>query len=298
MLKSSSPQLFGALDDALALALEPLIQSTNVVNAQVVQLLNFQNTYKKRRVSTRFTWSECMTRMIQYLEKPSIESFQNIHMDRGYAIAIIDEFLDTVDGYEEIYWKSFTNQRKYFTEWGLRLSQYHQAVGLRDRDMIQLVSHVHYGRNCISALKDRVLADYSLYICKCAHRDRKSLNVPIDIDDLIQNYYLAMNKAIDHFDISKGAFKSYLDIWLKKFLHNGHHFYGSAYAVPSGVEANHLYLPIDDIDESQHGAAESPFDIVNGVEQQKLVLTLARLVDNEGYAIKSLGLGAEDGNDS
>lgn len=288
----SSPQLFGALDDMIYSGVNALLQKTQLVQYYVSQLLNYQNTYKKRRVSYEHGWLDGISALARFLHTGTLEDFKAISLDRGFILAMFDDFLCRTEGYEDLYWQCFEKRKLYYTRYGLQLHLYHASVYLvKGRDMIQLVRQIQYLRQQVSRLKSKMLMDFSDYIARKANRDARSINLPIDVQDLCQNYYMAANKAIDHFNLDRGAFKSYLDVWLKKGLHSGTHFYGSAYSIPSGAKANHLYVPLDSIPEEEHHVAASPFHIVNEAQQDALIYQLAKLVDSEGYAIASLELG-------
>jgi DNA-directed RNA polymerase specialized sigma24 family protein len=91
-------------------------------------------------------------------------------------------------------------------------------------------------------------------------------------DDLSQDFYLAANRAIDHYSSDKGAFKSYLDLWIKKVKCHETIKYVS-------LEEDMLADLTDDVE---------PYDIVNSEMEKKLIYELIALVDPKMFLVKIL----------
>lgn len=155
---------------------------------------------------------------------------------------------------------------------------------------MQLISHVRYLYGQLQELRHSILGSYRAYIYKVARYDAEAHALPTDMEDMAQNYFLAADKAMNHFNIQKGAFKSYLDVWIKKARNSGNHFYGSAYRVPSGIKANHLYVPLSELHDAEPDDDDhTPQALYERYDEVNLVRRLASLVDPGGYALQALG---------
>lgn len=265
----SSPQLFTILDDMIFLALETISRKTDYIKMCMADLVNYQFYHKKRKISNAYSWADSISFGIAYLQNPDAEYLRSCKLDRGFLISMLEGFLEETAAYERAYIKHLRDPSVVVPD--LRFTS---------EDILCEIGGVRYLHGQILEHKHKMVDAYDKYMKRCAHRDAASIPLPIDVSDLIQNYFLVANKAIDHFDLDKGAFKSYLDIWLKKMLHSGNHFYGSSYKVPTGVKANHLSVNLETLVET---------DGIAGTEQQILdsqihedIRFIIQLVDPDG----------------
>lgn len=291
----SSAQWFNQLDNIIYDAFAHLLEQTNIVEHYVSQLILYQNHHKKRKVSTVLNWDEFISRAIHFLGHPCIENFKKLSLDRSFSLSMLHNFQNLTSRYEAEHTTAFRSVKLRLTLTGLVLDRYHRIVGSKRHDILSLVYHVRAAFTACLQVKHEILRNYEAYLNKTAFYDYQNSLLPIDLEDLRQNYWVAANKAVDHFDLNKGSFKSYLDVWVKKARNQPTHFLGSAYSIPSGVQANHLYVPIDDtVAETVLDETPSAFDIVAQNQESEILLALARLVDPEGYAITSFELGTEN----
>ena len=232
-----------------------------------------------------------MSVAIHFLGDPTIENFKKLSLDRGFSLAMLLNFQVLTQGYDTLYTEVFRNTKLRLTLLGHTLDLYHKTVGSKTPDILNLIYHIRAAYQSCLQVKHAILANYSAYLNKTAFYDFQNSILPLELDDLKQNYWVASNKAVDHYDLNKGSFKSYLDVWIKKARNQPTHFLGSAYTVPSGVQANHLYIPLDDtVVDTILDEAPSAFDLVAADQESNLLRALAYLVDPKGYALISLEL--------
>lgn len=275
----SSQTLFSTLDDLIYTALSTLMDTTTFVEQRITDLVNFQYYNKRRDVSTKYKWGDAIHYCLEFVRNPTEENLRDCYLDRGYLIPILSDFLEKTNKYSIYYIRGLKNKQRYFTKYNFYIESMHNQVGAK-QELFQTILQVKYLLSLITEHKHLMIEAYKLYYMKIAHMGAKSIPLPIDIEELIQNYYLATSKAIDHFDLSKGAFKSYLDQWLKKVLHSGSHFYGSAYNTANTKNLNHLYVPIDSIqDRPGH---ESPEQALLKRDENIELKTIVKMFDPDG----------------
>lgn len=280
----SSAQWFMLLDGILYSAIDHLIQDTKIVEHYVSQLIGYQLAHKKRHTGIKGVWRENISLMVNFLIDPRLENYQAIHLDRGYTLSILRNFQRISRGYEQIFAKAFRAPPE-DREAREALIQFHLTVGAK-RDILQTVQAVSCLSDAAHEVKRNLVSQFDKWLRAQSYYDAKNHPLNSNADDLYQGYYLAADRAVDHFNLDKGTFQRYLEQWVKKSRNGNHHFYGSAFNVPTGSKANHLYVQLDDTQAS----VDDPFHLVNAKSERKQMLRLISLVDPGGYAAQALEL--------
>lgn len=282
----SSAQWFSVLDSILYSGINHLLQTTTFVQEHVAQLINYQHIHKKRAVSNGLNWRESISLYINFIASPTIENFESLQLDRNLTMQILQGFISNLTQYDDVIVSGF--KKSYHID----LRNYHKSVSATTADLYGVYQHVKFCVSQFLELKNILLSHYVLYIEKMANYDSRNSKFVTDPEEIRQNYFLAFNKAVDHFNLSKGAFKSYLDIWITKYRNHHTNYYGTAYIVPSGSEIHSMSVELnDEIMESEDMCCSTSIDIVNEQQQRRLIYELAKLVDPNEYAIKYLELG-------
>ena len=212
----SSQQWFSLLDSLLEDAVGSLLSGTRMMEHYVSQLMLFQLANKKRHVSIIHDWKAVLGLMAVFVSRPSMSSFRDMALDRGYVEAALRDFADATEGYEREYARQLAKTHESMLAGyvpgeseSIRIGDYHARVLAREKDIFHCVVNVRRQLSRVAAFKRKLTSNYLGYMHKTA-------NATSDRDDLAQDYYLAANKAMDHFHAGKGTFKSYLDIWMRK----------------------------------------------------------------------------------
>jgi hypothetical protein len=73
---------------------------------------------------------------------------------------------------------------------------------------------------------------------------KKNSDIYVDSEELMMNYILAINRAIDKCDLTKGALASYVEQWFLNAKTNAEfgHEYGISYALPSAQRSKNTKL--------------------------------------------------------
>lgn len=292
----SSDQWFAVLDTILDMALTVLVDRTAIAEYCVSQLVVYQYDNKRRGISLRYKWDDAVDLMLGFLADPTSDRFRAMALDRAYAQGIMSEFLRTLQGYCATHLAAVRDPAERMAVHQHVLSEYHNAVGLKaGRDLQQTIRCVEVLDRAASDLRNRLIATYDEYIASTARRDAESHPLNVSVVDTHQMYYLAAIKAVNHFNRDRGSFKSYLDTWIKKARNSRDHVIGSAYAPPSGVRTNHLYVPLDSVQENDMEADVAPerskLEDGNG-EWLETLGDLAALADPRGWLGQAMGLTA------
>ena len=285
----SSEQYFNTLDQLLLAAISPLITETNTVKDYIVSIMRYQKQYKRRKISLTYDWKEINCFLAKFLESPTINNFNNIKLDRGYIIFILQDFLSKTKGYHENYLLTFNQENGYN-----KLTSIESNILKNKRnDLLFIINHVKFHLEEVYKFKGFILDKFQNYLYSNATKEVNNSPLDIDSDDLIQLYYLALDKAINHFYSGKGAFKTYLDLWMKKASNSSTIYNGSAYNVPSGVNENHLYVNIDSLNINELTENHQDDSLYQKqLVDSKLVLIkdLANVIDPKGYLLEAITL--------
>ena len=201
----SSQQWFSALDGFMEEAFRHILEKTNIMHDYISQLMLFQLENKKRRVSLKHKWRDAINAMAAFISSPSLDALRELSLDRGYSEAMLRDFAKRTKGYESAY-EDYLRSPMIYGDAAERLAAMHKDVLMREgRDMLQCVLGVNEMLALATETRNMLIGNYLAYLAKTSKDS-----------DLAQDYYLTANKAINHFNASKGTFKSYLDIWMKK----------------------------------------------------------------------------------
>lgn len=274
LLVLSSYQWFSAMDKIIELVVEELLSRTSMVEYWISQLVVFQHNNKKRWVSTKYPWRECISEMLIFMSNPTMESFKGLELDRGYVQPMFQDFLEVTNGYEDAYQTKFTGIDNYKLR---SLNEYHIKVGLKNgRDLMNTVSHVAYLNNQLLKLKEMIMGNYIRYVKKIAIYDA-SQSPHKSPEDVEQDYCLAMNRAINHFNKEKGTFKSYLDIWIRK-SRNTIYPDSKSFIVRGNSYKNKSF---DDYLEHHGGSASNVNDPMSSEDESSMVRELQKHLDKQ-----------------
>ena len=279
----TSYQWFTVLDTVSNLIFEALLEDTSLVEYYVSQLLVFQHSNKRKDVSLEHKWRPCISHMSLFLADPTLSHFINIKLDRGYTQAMISNFLDLTRGYMQTYTRAFHSgiEGRVGSHYGI-LDEYHLRVGLKNnKDMVQLISAVDHLFTEYRGVRDQIIKNYYKFINNKSITDANNIfQGNVDRDDLHQNYFMAANKAVNHFNKDRGTFKSYLELWLRKVKLSERSMVTPWGHSEMGDAASFLGEEEDSLTEG----------MVNNSHAASNMLKMSLVVDPSGHLAKHLGI--------
>jgi len=291
----SSEQWFSSLDVCNREAISVMLSSTRLVEHYASQLINYQLHHKKRNVSYRYTWRDNISNLIQFCGDPTLKRFLNLHICRDYIFYMIDDFTRLTTDFRQVLSDSIKHRNKRLQA-NVLMQVFYKKIGFHgDNDILFVINHVEFLKEEYLNIRDLLIHNYKDYAMSKAVADYKNMAhySDISIDDMRQNYILPIIKAINKYDIDKGSFKAYLDIWIRKYRDNPTHFMDG-----SGDGSTRTSFVSFDSDEHrkvdriiQTREENNAVDIVNQNRQRMIIANLASLVDPKRYAVEYLELG-------
>ena len=304
-------QVQQVLDLLIQQALFPIIRSSSLFDEQASYLMFQASTNKKRKVSA-LPAKEFISLMCQYLETTDTVKkcaiFSIAKIDRGFAYNFVVEMIEVLKLALPIYQKYLVCTQPFAKDQLLkRLTVISKSTGIPVDDMYMVYYQSVEYLNLMYTFRNTIVMQYE----KLAHSMAKKIcaqSNTYDHQDLVSNLIMAVVKAIDKYDCSKGALTSYVKLWMKnaKTSSKGHgHEYGVAYSIPAlqrkalaishnkissnyGISLSSLTQEGSDMEIASSGLS---IDLQLEQEQEDSVfLKLAKRADIKGLARLYLGI--------
>lgn len=285
----SSEQWFSALDRCNREAIEVMLSSTSLVEHYVSQLVNYQLSHKKKNVSYKYYWRDNISNLITFCNNPTLEGFVGLCICRDYIFNMIKDFDKLTEDFRDILFTTIKFRSERF-KYNPILETYYNKIGYRgDNDFLFVINHNAFLKKEYENIRNLLIMNYSDYVMSKARADYAYLNQyrQIPIEDIKQNYVLAVMRAINKYDVGKGSFKNYLDIWIRKYREDMAHFSDTSLSQKS-------IIPFDEIENYSNDNDQKKEDTIVEIvkrDQKEAILDLARLVDPNCYAVEYLELG-------
>jgi len=207
---------------------------------------------------------------------------------------MVDDFIHLTDKFRDVLSDSIKHRNTRLQS-NVLMQIFYQKIGFHGgNDLLFVINHVDFLRQEYLNIRDALISNYKDYAMSKAMADYKAeQHNTISIDDMRQNYILPIIKAINKYDVDKGSFKNYLDLWIRKYRDNPTHF-------GDGINWNRKNAGIVSMDSDEYRESNSIMqmreensvvDIVNENRQRMIIANLASLVDPKRYAIDYLDLG-------
>jgi hypothetical protein len=205
-------QMLSALDDLLYSALEPMIDGTRFFEGYLTQILGWQTTNPKRKVTGvgRQAFSSMAT-MFLLLEdtRPKVKLLRKTKVDRGVLFEALRRWLTLAREIEVL------NTSSPSPEVFNRLYDLCELCNVREGASIYNVyQQVQYWHTQASKFKEQILEKYTRLCVNTAVRDYKEMNHAVDLNDIVQTYLLNADKAINKCDADRGVLTSHIQNWL------------------------------------------------------------------------------------
>lgn len=234
----TSSQLLGSLDILIFNAIDAIIEHTDWLDLVVGRILLWYGDNKKRKLSP-IPKEDFMEMCFLYLcsdAKGKMQIIRQMEMERNVWLSSCKLFcMHPVD-------EDPLNPLRVF---------YKERSG---KDLWVAHRDVAYWSGKAFEMKSKIMEKYLRYTLTMANSYYKNSNTSVDLDDLIQNFTLAVSKAIDKCSVNHGTLTSYIQQWMRSAQNSSAsgHEYGIAYSVPQASRKQFLegrspniYVPID-----------------------------------------------------
>lgn len=224
----TSFQLLSVLDQLLWKSLWPIINTTDYFDRVLANIIGWSATNPRRKLSSlpkeRFN-----TYVIAYLSaddpKTKYRILKKMRIERNILFYVISRFLDLTKDMPGLRpTQSLVNKLGVFSHERLWFSY-------RESD---------YWHSQALSFKGMIMEKYMRFVMMEAqqfYKQQKQHNphLNFDVDDIAQNFILAVNKAIDKCDAQQGTLTSYIQNWIKDAKGNPQlrGEYGIAYTIPA-----------------------------------------------------------------
>ncbi len=230
----SSYEILTTLDTLLLNAVKPLLLYTKFLDRNLSILSGWYINTARRKVASQNTKEDFVTLIAALIIAPKKERltiWKTLKLERTIVFWLLQNWLDIMKNWPK-YHASNDNDAL--------LSCERKACLLTNENVFQLMQRVDYWFNKAVTFKQSILEKYmrlamleaSAY---CTFQKNNNPHLQIDVNDVSQNFILAVSKAIDKCDADKGTLTSYVKTWLQDARNSasGSHEYGTAFYVPT-----------------------------------------------------------------
>lgn len=306
----SSSQLINVLDDLLGNALDDIVRNTSYLDSMIASCLTWYSGNSRRKISS-LPKQRVMYLLAIYpiLSSPQqkIRVLRLLRLERNIRFFFLESFLRHADEYRVLEIRAA--KTKDMVERSAILNQMLRIRGVtRSNDNLSLVGcRVRYWHSNAVKFRNQIMEKYMRHTVMRATSYFKSLdnNDRVDLSELVQNFQLALNKAINKYDQRRGTLTSCINHWLRNaqsLSGNMSHEYGIAYSVPASVKRRlacgtsnspvNIFVPIHGESEAHEVATDdlSPEEVAERDSDIQRVRHLAKLVDPLGVGRIRLGI--------
>lgn len=292
----TSFQLLSVLDQLLWKSMWPILRTTDYFDRVLANVIGWSATNPRRKLSSlpkdRFN-TYAAAYLVADTPKVKLRILKKMRIERNILFYVVARFLEVMrDVPPAKPSQKVVNALAVFDHEGLWFAA-------RESD---------YWHQQAIAFKGMIMEKYMRFVMMEAqqfHKQQRQHNphLNFDLDDIAQNFILAVNKAIDKCDAQQGTLTSYIQNWIKDAKGNPQlrGEYGIAYTIPASQrravaqspknKAVNISVSIDS-DELQHLRSES--NVEEEFERKRtveLVRLLAKRADPTGISRMFLGIG-------
>jgi hypothetical protein len=294
----TSYQLLKLLDTLLFRALAPIIETTDFFDRVLANVIGWAATNPRRKLSAlpraRFN-TLAMAYLASSDPKMKIRIVKKLKLERNIIFFTLAKFADlSKDLTAEAPPHSLVRQ-----------------LSVTHPDQLWFAVRLSlYWFNQASKFKNMMIEKYLRLVVNetMMYYNQQKKNNPhlkFDLDDIAQNFALAVSKAIDKCDADQGVLTTYVQNWIKdaKNASNFRHEYGIAYSIPASrrralaesddLGSKHINISVH-IDSDELTGLESDSNLEQELLRKdtiKTVRQLAKHADPDGISRLFLGIG-------
>lgn len=301
-LALSSNQIFTLFDEILFRAADSLVENTEFFETSFGSVIAWYNSNKRRKLS-RIPRDKAISLMVAFILTKDInvkkEILRTLMLERGLILDVLKRFLDLTEGYHKLLHRQVNMHHKFAASVSYRIHVIERSVLARENgDVYSCINIVRLWYTTALEMRDLVMQKYTRFIFSKVRQEVDRSTVMVDVNDLAQNYVIALIKAIHKYLPERGTFQSYLEYWILDAKTNvdSKHYYGVAFDIPNmnclteGTLSN-LYQSMDSAEVESVSTSCIEDEIVENAHILR-VRELAEYADPIGYARASLNIDA------
>jgi len=294
----TTQQIESILDFLIGKAIVAIMRSSNFMDLIVASALAWKTENPRRKIS-HIERNEVTALLFHYTCLSSIEKKQEVlkrlHLERSFLLFACSLYIESMEQYikDSNALVKLKESHKNSSAVAFRKKQLEAAFKLTPEAYNKFYEVKTWYDQAIQ-FRTMIFSRYLKLVIKESIKHYKLSKQTLDYNDLIQNLIVAVYKAIDKFDSTKGTITSYIQQWIMDAKLQKSHEYGIAYYIPDSKKRaiaagnssiNNIYVPLEDIEKTEpHKATIEEF------EEASRIRRLAKRVDKLGLARYSLGI--------
>lgn len=236
----STEALLDTLDELLNRAVEGIIICCNYLDHRLLTIATWYSTNQRRKLSSmekpQFIAS-CMAFALADT-KTKRRIYRKIGLERNLTVLMLDQWLTLAGECVHLELKHLSNpssdvmSRINHLRWLLNITNPHQLFASYNTVKMYYQESLKFREQVSEKFMRKVMLETVAYVKEQERRNGPRMN----LNDVAQNFMLAVYKAIDKCDSAKGTLTSYVDAWINnaKTTNVFRDEVGVAYSIPSG----------------------------------------------------------------
>lgn len=285
----SSNSYLSILDRMYFNALEPILFNSNFIELHLASLVAWYSNTQRRKIAgedKEITVSKILVFLNTKDKHRKLYLFKDIGLERNIYLLIIEDFARLTSGYVKAHHKNLTLSLA--DEQIEDTTVVEKSVHWLNDGLYGVVKLVNRWKDISITFKQQIMEKYIRLAVLQAAKDYAIYAYKISIDDLFQNYMIAVSKAIDKSNPNKGVLTSYILDWFKNAKLNtaAMYNYTAAFTTPnSKYNFGNTTVDIDSEECSYLSMDESESD-----EDSEQVARIAQTVDPLGIGRLAFGI--------
>lgn len=248
-------QIQTLLNGFLYRAMNKVILKTDMFDDFAAFMLSYIARLRKKKL-TYVDRPQAVDRLVLYLvlrnnKELKFKIFQSLSLERFYIFKYLSFCMNTLKSVNDL-WVAYLEEthginkvRTKDSPTKGKLLEFRKKYGLNLISVFSLMRSVEADLVSYSEYRQKVISHYyKLCYKKAKSYFKDKPNLGYDIDEVYQDYLIAVAKAIDKYRASRGAVTSYINWWILNVstCDYSSHEYGIAYTVPASHRrdiANH-----------------------------------------------------------
>ena len=297
----SSYDLLTTLDTLLLRSVLPILKNSKYIERNLSLVVGWYTNAARRKLSSNGSKDEFNTRIAELiLAKPEEKAlvWKKLCLERTLTFHMVSSWLEELRD-----WPTYRVKNDIDA-----MTQCENAACLLDRENVfPLIQEVDFWLKKAVEFKHMLVEKYmrlAMLEATTYYKIQKQNNphLSIMLDDVAQNFILAVSKAIDKCDANRGTITSYVQTWLhdaKSTVHFSHE-YGTAYSLPNnkkrgivteGLKINNIAVSLDHDEVQEMKSTDNVEENVMAAQVVNRVRILAKAADPVGLGRIALQIG-------
>jgi len=269
-------------------ALEPILFNSNFIETHLASLVAWYSNTQRRKIAgeeKEITVSKILVFLNTKEKHRKLHLLKDIGLERNIYLLILEDFSRITDSYVKSHNSNLikTDEHEIIDTKNIES----KVLWLND-SLYGVIRTINKWKKTAITFKQQIMEKYIRLAVLQAAKDYALYAYKISIDDLFQNYMIAVSKAIDKSNPNKGVLTSYIQDWFKNAKLNtaAMYNYTAAFNTPnSKYNFGETTVDIDSEECSYLASEETEAD-----EDSEHVAMIAQTVDPLGIGRLALGI--------